>query len=152
MMMANSSQRVVVKINGQEYVVEIGDLTTTPVTVVVDGHTYEVVVEDQPADIQSMPDTAVNIPPVEDSHQEITQERQEVTAASEARVLAPLPGDIVDVIVQPGQQVSIGDSLCVIEAMKMRNEIRSPRDGQIASVEVSIGQSVDYGDVLITFE
>jgi biotin carboxyl carrier protein len=152
MMMGNSSQRVIVKINGQEYVVEIGDLNTTPVIVVVDGHTYEVVVEDQSTETQSKPTATVIIPPVENSRQEIPKVRKAVTAASEARVLAPLPGDIVEVQVQPGQQVSIGDSLCVIDAMKMRNEIRSPRDGQIADVEVSIGQSVDYGDVLITFE
>jgi biotin carboxyl carrier protein len=152
MMMGNSSQRVVVIVNGQEYVVEIGDLTTTPVTVVVDGHTYEVVVEEQAAEAQSKPTTTVSMPQVENSHQEIPEVRKVVNAASESRVLAPLPGDIVDVNVQPGQHVGIGDSLCVIDAMKMRNEIRSPREGQIADVEVSIGQAVDYGDVLITFE
>ena len=152
MMMGNSSQRVIVKINGQEYVVEIGDLNTTPVIVVVDGHTYEVVVENQSIDTQSKPATTASIPPAEISSREPPEGWKAGTAPGEARVLAPLPGDIVDVEVQPGQQVSIGDTLCVIDAMKMRNEIRSPRDGRIANVEVSIGQSVDYGDVLITFE
>lgn len=152
MMMGNSSQRVVVKVNGQEYLVEVGDLHTTPVIVVVDGYTYEVVVEGHSAETQAKPTTTVSIPPVEISPHETPKEQKAITSASEARVLAPLPGDIVDVKVQPGQQVSIGDSLCVIDAMKMRNEIRSPRDGRIANVEVSIGQAVDYGDVLITFE
>ena len=150
--MGTSSQQIVVKVNGREFLVEVGDLNSSPVIVVVDGHTYEVVVEDRSAETQSKPTATASIPPVENSHQEIPEVRKAVTAASEARVLAPLPGDIVEVKVQPGQQVSIGDSLCVIDAMKMRNEIRSPRDGQIANVEVSIGQSVDYGDVLITFE
>ena len=150
--MGNSSQRVVVKVNGQEYLVEVGDLNTTPVIVVVDGHTYEVVVEGQPTEIQAKPTATVSIPPVEITPHETPKEQNTITAASEARVLAPLPGDIVDVKVQPGQQVSTGDSLCVIDAMKMRNEIRSPRDGRIANVEVSVGQSVDYGDVLIVFE
>jgi biotin carboxyl carrier protein len=152
MMMGNSSQRVVVKVNGQEYLVEVGDLNTTPVIVVVDGHTYEVVVENQSADTGSKPTTTESLPPVEISPHEPPEVRKAGTAPGETHVLAPLPGDIVDVEVQPGQQVSIGDTLCVIDAMKMRNEIRSPREGRIANVEVSIGQSVDYGDVLITFE
>lgn len=142
--MGKSSQRVLVKVNGQEYLVEVGDLSASPVIVVVDGHTYEVVVEDHAADVA--------VRPVETSQKEISKEQNTITKAREAYVLAPLPGDIVDIKVQPGQQVSVGDCICVIDAMKMRNEIRSPRDGSIASVEVSMGQSVDYGDVLITFE
>lgn len=142
--MGKSSQRVIVKVNGQEYLVEVGDLNTSPVIVVVDGHTYEVVVEDHSAH--------VDVQPVESSHKGTTEEQKTITYASDAHVQAPLPGDIVDIKVQPGQQISVGDSICVIDAMKMRNEIRSPRDGRIASVEVSMGQSVDYGDVLITFE
>jgi biotin carboxyl carrier protein len=151
-MMGNSSQRVVVKVNGQEYLVDVGDLNTTPVIVVVDGHTYEVVVENQSADPQTKPAATANVPPVEIPPHEPPEAQKTGTAPDEARVLVPLPGDIVEVDVQPGQQVSIGDSLCVIDAMKMRNKIRSPREGRIAKVEVSIGQSVDYGDVLITFE
>jgi biotin carboxyl carrier protein len=152
MMMGNSSQRVVVKVNGLEYLVEVGDLNSTPVIVVVDGHTYEVIVEGISTEIQAKPTATESIPPVELSPPETTKQPKAISADNETRVLAPLPGDIVDVKVQPGQQVSIGDSLCVIDAMKMKNEIRSPRDGRIANVEVSVGQSVDYGDVLIAFE
>jgi biotin carboxyl carrier protein len=148
MMMGNSNQRVVVKVNGQEYLVEVGDLNTTPVIVVVDGHTYEVFVENHSTGEQSKPTATESTPPVEKP----PEVRKSGTAPGEAHVLAQIPGDIVEVEVQPGQQVSRGDTLCVIDAMKMRNEIRSPRDGRIAQVEVSIGQSVDYGDVLITFE
>ena len=120
--MGESSQRVLVKVNGQEYLVEVGDLDTSPVIVVVDGHTYEVVVEDH--------SVKVDVHPVETSQKETTEARNTIRAVSDARVLAPLPGDIVDIKVQPGQQVSVGDSICVIDAMKMRNEIRSPRDGR----------------------
>ena len=67
-------------------------------------------------------------------------------------VIAPMPGDIIEVFVEPGQEVSKGDSLCVLDAMKMKNIIRSPRQGRIAAVVVSPGQSVDYGTELVTFE
>lgn len=153
--MANSSQQVVVKVNGQEFLVEVGDLNTKPIIVVVDGHTYKVEVEDQPIEPQPKPTAAGSKPPMEISIQETAQEQTVGPASSTgsgSQVKAPLPGDIVDVNVKPGQLVSKGDSLCIIDAMKMKNAIRSPHDGRIASVEINIGQSVDYGDVLITFE
>ena len=66
-------------------------------------------------------------------------------------VTAPLPGLIVAVDVQPGARVSRGDALLTLEAMKMRNSIRSPRDGVVAEVLVAEGQSVGFGDVLVRF-
>lgn len=134
--MGKPDQRIVVKVNGREYVVEVGDLNTSPVTVVVDGQSYQVEIGDHPDEVQVQP---------------IIQEKPEEQDTNESRVLAPLPGDILEVSVKPGQRVNTGDALCVIDAMKMRNEIRSPREGCIAKVKVSVGQVVEYGDVLVTF-
>ena len=152
--MATSSQNIIVKVNGQEFLVEVGDLNTSPVLVVVDGQIYEVIVGDQAAEPRSKPVTAVGMPQEEISPPPTFQEQPTTASAivSGASVIAPLPGNIVDVKVQPGQQVRKGDPLCVIDAMKMNNVIRSPRDGRISGVEVSIGQLVDYGEVLITYE
>jgi len=61
-------------------------------------------------------------------------------------------GHIIDIAVKPGDEVSTGQTLCSLEAMKMKNTIRSARDGVIASVDVTVGQPVTYGDVLVTFE
>ena len=63
-----------------------------------------------------------------------------------------MPGDILEVKVKPGDQVNPGDVVCVLEAMKMKNMIRTSRGGVVASVEVSGGQAVDYGAVLVVFE
>ena len=63
-----------------------------------------------------------------------------------------MPGDILEVRVQPGDQVNPGDVVCVLEAMKMKNMIRSASGGKVASVEVSPGQAVEYNAVLVTFE
>ncbi len=67
-------------------------------------------------------------------------------------VRAPMPGHIVDIVVKPGDEVSVGQTLCSLEAMKMKNAIRSPRDGLIAGVEVTTGQAVAHGDILVTFK
>ena len=70
------------------------------------------------------------------------------TAAGEA-VTAPMPGTILKVNVQNGQAVKAGDLLCVLEAMKMENEIMAPKAGTVAQVVTSKGASVSTGDVLV---
>lgn len=66
------------------------------------------------------------------------------------KVAAPMPGTILKINVTVGQAVKSGDSLCVLEAMKMENDIPAPQDGTVASIEVTKGSSVQSGDVLIT--
>ena len=59
-----------------------------------------------------------------------------------------MPGTILDVKVSAGQSVKKGDVICVLEAMKMENDIPAPCDGVVASVSVQKGASVSAGDVL----
>jgi biotin carboxyl carrier protein len=63
-----------------------------------------------------------------------------------------MPGAIIEVLAQPGERVKFGQPLCILEAMKMKNAVRSPRDGIVATVEVSPGQTVAHGQVLFTFQ
>lgn len=69
-----------------------------------------------------------------------------------ARVLAPMPGKIVRVLVDVGQTVESGQGLLVMEAMKMENELRSPRAGRIAQLPVREGQAVETAALLVVVE
>ena len=71
-----------------------------------------------------------------------------VTGAGEP-VAAPMPGTIVKVNVTAGQAVKAGDVLCVLEAMKMENDITAPKDGSVTQVVTAKGASVSTGDALV---
>lgn len=70
-------------------------------------------------------------------------------AAGGQTLTAPLPGKITHVAVRPGDRVTAGDTLVVIEAMKMENEFRAAAAGTVAEVRVAPGQAVNPGDVLV---
>ena len=67
-------------------------------------------------------------------------------------ILSPMPGAVVSVAVQVGDTVVDGQELCIIEAMKMQNILKSEREGVIKSVNVKSGNSVTVDELLIEFE
>jgi biotin carboxyl carrier protein len=68
----------------------------------------------------------------------------------EVSIRAPMPGLIVRVAVEEGQAVSKGETLMILESMKMENELKSPRDGTIHRILVSAGENVEQNKVLVT--
>jgi biotin carboxyl carrier protein len=73
---------------------------------------------------------------------------QEGAESGPARIVAPMPGKVVRVLVTPGQNVQAGEGIIVIEAMKMENELRAPRAGVVRHVAARPGLSVVVGAVL----
>ncbi len=67
-------------------------------------------------------------------------------------LVAPMPGVILSVAVTPGEQVTRGQTLLVLEAMKMKNPLRASRDAVVAAVLVQAGQAVGYGHTLVRFK
>ena len=68
------------------------------------------------------------------------------------KVKAQMPGKIVRILIEAGGAVTKGQSLMVMEAMKMENEIKAPQDGKIAQIKVSVGQAVESGAELLNYE
>jgi acetyl/propionyl-CoA carboxylase alpha subunit len=73
-------------------------------------------------------------------------------AAGPRAVKAPMPGRVVRVLVSEGDQVTEHQGVVVIEAMKMQNELRSPRDGTIGRTGIAVGETVEIGDLLVVIE
>jgi biotin carboxyl carrier protein len=74
------------------------------------------------------------------------------SAVGPVRVGAPMPGKVVRVLVEPGQEVRAGQGLVVVEAMKMENELRAPRAGRVAEVHALEGRAVETGALLAVVE
>jgi biotin carboxyl carrier protein len=143
-----------VTINSRPYAIEVEQLTASQATVTVNGKPYQVHIEAEelvavPAEAAgAVPEPIVRKVPV-------PQETPAPTGPAGPRVQqvnAPMPGNILNIAVRPGDRVKLGQRLCSLEAMKMNNAIRSPRDGVIATVEVTEGQVVSHSDVLFTFQ
>jgi biotin carboxyl carrier protein len=73
-------------------------------------------------------------------------------AAGRQAVVAPMPGKVVRVLRKAGERIEAGEGILVIEAMKMQNEIRSPKSGVVESMAVQEGQAVNAGEILAWIE
>jgi 3-methylcrotonyl-CoA carboxylase alpha subunit len=79
-------------------------------------------------------------------------DRSPDAAASGNVVLSPMPGLVKAMFVSPGQSVSAGDDLCVLEAMKMEHRLTASRDGVVAEVLACAGDQVQDGAALVVLE
>ena len=102
---------------------------------------YEAIVPSAPAPVAAAPVAAPAAAPAAPA-------APAVTGAGEA-VNAPMPGNILKVNVTQGQAVKEGEVLCILEAMKMENEIMAPKAGTVTQVLVSKGSTVDTGAPLV---
>lgn len=73
-------------------------------------------------------------------------------AGGHSSIVAPMPGKVVNVLVENGTEVQAGDAVLVVEAMKMQNEMKAPKAGRIIELRVAAGATVNAGDVLAVIE
>ncbi len=117
--------------------------------ITVNGTTYEVVVEEA-GDVAAAPaySAPVASAPAAPAPQAAPAAPKAAAPAGATAITSPMPGTILNVKVSAGQSVKKGDVICVLEAMKMENDIPAPCDGVVASVNVQKGASVAAGDVI----
>lgn len=165
------SQIVKVKIDGRLHVVEVGDLSERPVRAVVDGFPAEVEVgdalRDAPAETARRPAPsgvprpsaapAVRPSPAAPSAPSAPSAPPAAVSASASAnpnkvFSAPMPGIILEISVKPGDRVVTGDTICVLEAMKMQQRLRADWSGVVKSVLVTVGQQVMDGSPIAELE
>ena len=124
------------KINGNEYAVKLNKLEEKEAEVEVNGTTYQVELltekKETPRPVVKRVTPVVSAP-----------------KASAPSIKAPLPGVILDVVVQVGDVVKRGQKVAVLEAMKMENNINSDREGKVLEVKVQKGESILEGTDIV---
>ena len=114
--------------------------------ITVNGKTYEVTVEETGATATPVAPAQVAAPAP------AAAPASPAVPAGAEKVTAPMPGTVLAVKVSVGQAVKKGETVVLLEAMKMENEIPAPRDGVIASIAVNKGASVQSGDLLLSLK
>lgn len=132
-------------INGVSYEAKILEYSSGQAKISVNGREHVITIED---------DKQINIPRSEAIARPAPSAPSPVsgTGMSNDEVQAPLPGVIVGIPVREGETVKQGQTIIVIEAMKMESEINAPMDGKIGKIMVQERSLVQEGDVLMTFE
>lgn len=136
------------KINGNLYKVNVGDIEENSVHVEVNGTAYVVELEKKATPkikpvIRTAATTPAAPPPAVS---------RPASVGSKSGLKSPLPGVILDIKVKEGDAVKRGQTLLVLEAMKMENDIKADRDGKVTEIKVSKGESILEGTDLIIIE
>ena len=139
-----------IKVGEHWYTVQVGDLTHSPVQVTVEGESFEVEVEGLP----STPPARPRRGRTRQAQIEAPAPQSQTTGASypENILRSPMPGRVISILVRPGDSVSAGDEVCVVEAMKMEQSIRAHRDGIVKTIFVQPMDPVKADDPLIELE
>jgi biotin carboxyl carrier protein len=135
--------KYIVKVAKRSYEVEIEDIHARPVIARVGGQAFEINPEDQ---VKSTAQQAPPFKPVEVSKPPSN------SSAGANEMTAPLPGTVIEIFIKAGDRLEAGQVILIIEAMKMKNSIRSTRAGKIAEVLVNAGQTVAHKQALVRFE
>jgi biotin carboxyl carrier protein len=136
-------------LDGRPAAVDVVEISPNILSILLDGQSYEI-------SITPFPDGKLKL---QNGPQEFTAEVIDPRAWSGRRhghvevegrqqIVAPMPGKIMRLLVNAGARVETGQGLLVVEAMKMQNEIRSPKSGTVERVLVKEGQPVNAGEIL----
>jgi biotin carboxyl carrier protein len=135
-------------INGTKYEVAVGNIEENIVTVTVNGEDFKVELEKQPEPEKKKP--VLGKPAAMENNDEPAANKAAVNKNN--AVKAPLPGVITDIKVAVGDEVQVGDTVVVLEAMKMANNLQAEKAGKVTAICVKIGESVMEDDALVVIE
>ncbi|MEA4812843.1 MAG: biotin/lipoyl-containing protein [Anaerolineaceae bacterium] len=140
-----------VEIDGQVYQVKILEVQGDAVVTEVDGNSFEVKLDKETAQAAPRLEAASAAPAKQESAPAAPKVQVVSEGESAMTLKSPLPGTIVEIKVKPGQSVKNGEVLMILEAMKMKNSIRSSRDGVVAEIYVNPKDQVKHNQPLLRY-
>lgn len=140
------------KINGNLYKVSIGNIEDNTAEVEVNGTHYKVEMEKVPATKTTVIKPVVRQAATTPATPTTQVTKPAATGAGKSGVKSPLPGVILEIKVNVGDMVKKGQTIVILEAMKMENSINADRDGKITAINVKQGDSVLEGADLVIVE
>lgn len=139
------------KINGTKFSVKVGEIVDNNVHVEVNGTPYTVELEKEPSRkiTVSQPVKSPQRAPRTETGEKIIASPAKVSAGATV-VKAPLPGTIMSYSVKVGDTVNAGDTVCVLEAMKMENDVHTATGGKVVKIIANVGDAVPQdGDIMV---
>lgn len=144
-------KQFIYRINGQEYIVAVNKMDNGLAEVAVNGTDYKVELVNNEEEVSFVTRPAAKAPAAADAAPKVTPSAPTKPAGGGAgSVKSPLPGIIIDVLVNEGDEVKKGQTVVMLEAMKMENAIQATQDGKVTGIHVSKGDSVLEGVALVT--
>lgn len=130
------------KINGKEYEVAVDKLEDTQAEVTVNGTAYKVELEKREVEEAA--------PKIQRPVAASASASKPAAGGGAGAIKSPLPGVVVDIKVNVGDDVKKGQVVAILEAMKMENNISAPQDGKVTAINTNVGESVLEGVTILT--
>jgi biotin carboxyl carrier protein len=121
-------------------------------TVIINDRVYRCALEVSPGGAVEVIVNGERIPVAARDKKHLRGQAGAAAASGQVKLSAPMPGKVVRVLLKAGDEVAARQGVMVVEAMKMQNEVQSPKAGKIAEIKVSEGQTVNSGEVLAVIE
>ncbi|HEY6303466.1 MAG TPA: biotin/lipoyl-containing protein [Terriglobales bacterium] len=121
-------------------------------SLVVDGHAYEIKREQTATDVHMWVGSTRFAVDLRDPRSLRSRQHAPGSEKGPKKILAPMPGRVVRLLVAEGSEIEAGQGIVVVEAMKMQNEIKSPKKGVVKKISATPGAAVNPGDVLAIVE
>lgn len=141
-----------VSYEGQDHVLDVTDLTSDQLSVIDGENSYRVDTCRQGDDWQVLVDGQEAFFTLKDEKALRREQASAGLGGGSGQITSPMPGKILDIKVSVGDEVSVGQGVIVVEAMKMQNELKSQIDGTVTEIVVSAGDSVEGGAILVVIE
>jgi biotin carboxyl carrier protein len=141
-------RRITGTLDGHALAADAVEVSPGVYSILIDGAAFEVLIESSPEGFTVTAAGRRLAAQIVDPRQWRGRRAGSAEAEGRQKIVAPMPGKVVRVLVAQGEKIEAGRGLLVVEAMKMQNEIRSPKTGVVERLVVQEGQAVNAGDVL----